>query len=199
MKLTSVFLSLKILIYIYIYIYIKLGFLNYYTFKYRTSNVIQHKKNKWCETHKKKLAKLRRIQEQSGTRIDKTRERQLPPVIHNFSTYDLSDDEVKVLSKTLDHYVAPVNDRKSKRTQVEFERFYSNILAKATNLDVATKLTLKTSFLNTFNKYTNIKITSNDQRIINNLYKNQAIVILRQDKGRGVVILNRSSYITKLL
>ena len=64
-------------------------------------------------------------------------------------------------------------------------------------MDVETKLNLKTHFLNTFNKYKSIKISSKDQQIINNLYKNQAIVVLRQDKGRGVVIINRTDYITK--
>ena len=175
----------------------KLGFLNYYALKYRIGNAIQHKKKKWCDTHKKKLLKLRTNQEENGSRVNKKKERQLPPVIHNFSAYDLSDDEIRVLSKTLDHYVPPLNDKKSKRTQVEFERFYSGILGSATNLDVETKLTLKTNFLNTFNKFTKIKISSNDQQIINNLYKNQAIIILRQDKGRGVVILKRTDYLTK--
>ena len=109
----------------------------------------------------------------------------------------MSDNEIRVLSKTLDHYVPPLNDRKSKRTQVEFERFYCSILENATKLSVETKLTLKTKFLDTFKEYKSIKISSNDQHIINQLYKNKEIVVLRQDKGRGVVILNRTDYITK--
>ena len=175
----------------------KLGFLTYYAFKYRIGNAIHHKKKKWVETHKKKLQKLRANHDQNSSTGDKRKERQLPPVIHNFSAYNLSDNEIRVLSKTLDHYIPPLNDKKSKRTQVEFERFYSGILDNANNLDEETKLTLKTNFLKTYNKYTNIKISSNDQHIINNLYKNQNIVILRQDKGRGVVILNRTDYISK--
>ena len=175
----------------------ELGFITYYGFKYKIGKTITNKKKKWLETHKKKLLKLRTDQHGNIARNDKTKERQLPPVIHNFSTYDLSDNEIRVLSKTLDHYVPPLNDRKSKRTQVEFERFYCSILENATKLSVETKLTLKTKFLDTFKEYKSIKISSNDQHIINQLYKNKEIVVLRQDKGRGVVILNRTDYITK--
>ena len=137
----------------------KLGFLDYYAFKYRIANAIQHKKKKWSETHKKKLLKLRTDPERNRSKINRQKERQLPPVIHNFSTYVLSNDEERVLSKTLDHYVPPLNDKRSKRTQVEFERLYTGILGNATNLDVETKLNLKTHFLNTFNKYKSIKIS----------------------------------------
>ena len=38
---------------------------------------------------------------------------------------------------------------------------------------------------------------SEDKEIIDNLYKNKEITILRQDKGRGVVILNKLDYISK--
>ena len=67
----------------------------------------------------------------------------------------------------------------------------------AKNLSVETKLGLKTNFLNCFKEYSNIKVNSKDKHIINQLYTNGSIVILRQDKGRGVVILNRTDYITK--
>ena len=89
-------------------------------------------------------------------------------------------------------------NKRSKRTQVEFERFYVEILSNATNLDVEQKLLLKTSFLNAFNGYSKVKVNADeDKRIIERLYKNDRIVILRQDKGRGVVILNKTDYIQK--
>ena len=111
------------------------------------------------------------------------------------TTYVLTDQEIRVLSKTLDHYIPATN--KSKRTQVEFERFYKEVLSKATHLDVEQKLALKTTFLDTFRDYSKVKINSEDKGVIESLYKNDKIVVLRQDKGRGVVILNRSDYITK--
>ena len=88
-------------------------------------------------------------------------------------------------------------DKKSKRTQVEFERFYNDVLDSTQNLTVPQKLSMKTSFLNTFNKYSKVKVNSNDKNIIEGLYKNDKLAILRQDKGRGVVILNKTDYINK--
>ena len=58
-------------------------------------------------------------------------------------------------------------------------------------------MALKANFLNTFQKYSNVKVSSEDKKVIEGLYKNDDIVVLRQDKGRGVVILNKSDYITK--
>ena len=146
----------------------------------------------------KKLQKLRSERGPNNQTKSKNsgQDKSLPPVIHNFSTYILSDKEVRVLSKTLDHYIPSTND-KSKRTKVEFERFYNNILSRATKLDIEQKLQLKTSFLNTFNKFSKVKVSNDNKKVIENLYKNDKIAILRQDKGRGVVILNKTDYISK--
>ena len=48
-------------------------------------------------------------------------------------------------------------------------------------------------------KYHNVKTPYKHQAIINNLSKNNDVVILKQDKSRGIVILNRSKYIEKYL
>ena len=42
-------------------------------------------------------------------------------------------------------------------------------------------------------------MVSNNRQAIKRLSNNKRIVILKQDKGRGVVILNRSKYIEKCL
>ena len=96
----------------------------------------------------------------------------------------------------MDHYIPFVNQR-SKRTQVEFERLYTEVLANAKDLDTQQKLSLKTSFLRAFDGYSRIKVKDADKRIIEGLYRNEGITVLRQDKGRGVVILNKSDYIEK--
>ena len=174
----------------------KLGFFTYWSLIYRINNQIAFKKKKWSETHQKKLQRLRLVHSNiSQSPLELRREN--THSVHNFSGYILSDDEIRVLSRTLDHYV-PVVNKRSKREQVEFERFYVEILANATNLDAEQKLVLKTSFLNAFNGYSKVKVNSNeDKNIIERLYRNDKIVILRQDKGRGVVILNKTDYIKK--
>ena len=87
-----------------------------------------------------------------------------------------------------------------KRTQVEFERLYQDILNHTwhlSNLTEREKIELKAKFLNTFTKFSKIEIPQEQRKIIENLYKNPDLVILRQDKGRGVVILNRPTYVNK--
>ena len=174
----------------------QLGFFTYWSLIYRINNVVAFNKKKWKNTQQKKLQRLRQDHNNTPPRRMEVR-RDVPHPVHNFSGYVLSDAETRVLSKTLDHYVPAVNNR-SKRTQVEFERFYVEILANATNLNVEQKLVLKTSFLNAFNGYSKIKVNADeDKQVIERLYRNDRIVILRQDKGRGVVILNRTDYIQK--
>ena len=100
-----------------------------------------------------------------------------------------------MLSYSLDHYVP--GKEYGKRTQVEFERFYQDIFNNTTHLPEHDRIELKSSFLDAFSKYSKVSIPQEDRKIIEKLYKNPDVTILRQDKGRGVVILNRVDYITK--
>ena len=175
----------------------KLGLLSYNALKYRISREVSKKKKKWTVTHDKKLNNLRSVKERNDVNAKESETKTLPTVIHNFSNYVLSDEEVRVLSKTLDHYIPTATNGKSKRIQVEFERFYNEILFNADNLNMDQKLYLKTSFLNTFNSYSKVKVKLDDKSLIDGLYKNDKIVVLRQDKGRGVVIMNKTDYVRK--
>ena len=56
---------------------------------------------------------------------------------------------------------------------------------------------LKSCFLETYNKYTNVRLSDEHKSVLESLYRNRDIVILRQDKGRGVVLLNRNDYVSK--
>ena len=83
----------------------ELGLLTFYSLKYRISKEVEAKKQNWSSTHEKKLGNLRSGQEEAKTAWRGTKTKPLPSVIHNFSSYLLSDEEVQVLSKTLDHYI----------------------------------------------------------------------------------------------
>ena len=50
---------------------------------------------------------------------------------------------------------------------------------------------------NTCKKYCKIKVPFKYKEVIKKLSNNNSIVILKQDKGRGVVIMNRSAYLGK--
>ena len=116
-------------------------------------------------------------------------------VVINFSSYILSEQERKILSLSLDHYIPFKSD--DKRVQVEFERFYSDLLSQSSSLSLYEKSNLKRIFLNTYHRYSKIKHTSEEKTILESLIKNPDIVLLKLDKGRGVVIMNRSDYIRK--
>ena len=72
-----------------------------------------------------------------------------------------------------------------------------NNTSHLSNLTEREKVELKIKFLDTFNRYTKIKLPQEHKMVIEELYKNPGLSILRQDKGRGVVILNRMDYVRK--
>ena len=86
------------------------------------------------------------------------------------------------------------------RTKAEFERFYQSILNSTDHLNHLSereRINLKAKFLETFNKYSTVRLPKEHETVLNGLYRNRDIVILRQDKGRGVVILDKNVYVSK--
>ena len=56
---------------------------------------------------------------------------------------------------------------------------------------------LKTKLRNTGEKYNNINVPYKEREVINKLKKKQNIMLLRQDKGRGIVIIDRNTNVHK--
>ena len=168
------------------------SFLLFNALRYKIRSIVSVRRTKWSATHQRKLQTLR---EDVKGKAQGATAKVLPNVIHNFSSYDLSGKEVEVLSRSLDHYIP--GREFGKRTQVEFERFFQDILPYTTHLASEEKTVLKTKFLDTFNKYSSVRISSEERKILENLYKNKDISVLRQDKGRGVVIMNKVDYDSK--
>ena len=77
--------------------------------------------------------------------------------------------------------------------------FYQNILKDISHLnnDVITRL--KTKLRHTCDKYCRIKVPYKHRNVINNLCRNKQLVILKQDKGRVVVLLDKTKYVEKFL
>ena len=75
--------------------------------------------------------------------------------------------------------------------------FYQNIARDVSDLTEHNIYKIKTKLRSVFEKYQNKKTPYKHQAILNNLSKNKDVVILKQDKVRGMVILNRSKYIEK--
>ena len=186
---------------IYIYIYITpsdvrdaTSFLLFNAVKYKIGIVIASRMKKWSAIHEKKLCVLRT--ECVGKNVNSNHVF-VRNVVSNFSSYVLSKRESEVLVYSLDRYV-PFNN-KGKRIDVEFERFFQNLQPHMSNLREDEKLDIKSRCLNAFRGYKKIKLSNSDQEIIYNLRNNTNLSILRQDKGMGVVLLDRSKYIEKSL
>ena len=92
-------------------------------------------------------------------------------------------------------------DQTSNKTDIEaeFEQFYHGLLKDFSNVPEENLSTLKTKLRSTCEKYTRIKVPCKYQQTVKKLSKNQSIVIMKQDKGRGVVIIGKSKYQEKCL
>ena len=73
------------------------------------------------------------------------------------------------------------------------------MLPHTSGLPETEKITLKSKFLNTFHHYNKIKAPYEYQDTINKLSSNKDICLIKQDKGRGIIIMDKSKYLDKCL
>ena len=170
----------------------KLSYLEHKAVQYRLHSNIKKWIKKWKATQEKKLNNLRK-EENSNM----TNPAPLPNIIHNFSSYQLSEEERKALAHGLDHYIPDRIDRR--RLEVEFENLYRNIMWNANDINEEQKTNLKSKILNCYRNYSKIKTPYHYKEIIKNLSNNKNICLLKQDKGRGIVIMDRNHYVEKSL
>ena len=95
----------------------------------------------------------------------------------------------------MDHYIPDKIDKR--RLEVEFENLYQNILWSANDIGEQEKQNLKTKFLGCFRDYGKINAPYEHKEIIKKLSSNKDICLLKQDKGRGIVIMDRTKYVEK--
>ena len=169
----------------------ELTFLEYKAIQYRLRTNVSKWKRKWNLTQEKKLEALRK--EVRHDPIAKP----LPNIVHNFSTYVLSNEEHKALAHGLEHYVPERIDKR--KLEVEFEQLYKDILWNAENITGEEKLSIKTKILSCYKNYSTIKTPYEYRETINKLSKNENICLLKQDKGRGIIIMDRNRYVEKCL
>ena len=165
-------------------------------------NVVIHQINKSIKSkikaikyrHEKKLLNLKK--QQTNICRDKTFD-YIKHTVHNFSSYVLSDEEWTALSFGLDQHIP--NKTNKNKINSEFERFYQSLLRNISHIPDDKLTHLKTKLRDTCDKFNKITVPYKYKNIINNLSKNSSIIILRQDKGRGVVILDKTKYMDKCL
>ena len=83
--------------------------------------------------------------------------------------------------------------------QTEFESFYQRLVNDMLNITENELQQVKTKLRNTCERYCNIKVPYKQRQIIKSLSQRVDITIIKTDKGRGVVIMNKSKYLEKFL
>ena len=100
--------------------------------------------------------------------IDKLSYNKIPKnIIHNFSTYDLTKDEIQALSYGLDQHV-PSNPERYK-INTDFEYFYQNILNDISDLPQHQLDHIKTKLRSTCEKYHNARTTNKYKNVVEKL------------------------------
>ena len=78
-----------------------------------------------------------------------------------------------------------------------FKHYFLNIKNTVPNISDEKLLQLKTKLLPICEKYHNINVPFKHRQVIKQLAENNIIVLLRQDKGKGVVIMDKGKYTEK--
>lgn len=180
-----------------------------------SEEIVNKKMNKIKVTHESKLNKLR------ADKLSRIKKKENLDPVTNLSNYNLTDIEHAALINGLNHVYPP-----QKFDQPEFvcniEYFYSRLLNLKTKYrhyeskpcteivhhELTSEQLSSASELrevaNSFRKAAQSelkRIGSNHHqtfRVLRSLAKNKSIVITRPDKGRGVVIMDRSDYVQKM-
>ena len=75
--------------------------------------------------------------------------------------------------------------------------FYQNLLRNFSNIPETKLQQIKTKLLSTCDKYAKIIVPYKHRKIVKKLSKWNDVVILKADKGKGVVIIDRGKYTKK--
>ena len=146
--------------------------------------------------HGKKLHNLK-LKQETTNYVDERKQSYIKDTVHNFPSYVMSNEEYTALSFGLDHHIPTKS--KDVAIEVEFEQFYQGLLRNLTHIPDNELTSLKTKLRSTCEKYSKINVPYKYKKVIDNLSKNKNIVILKQDKGRGVVILDTTKYTEKCM
>ena len=105
----------------------------------------------------------------------------------------MSQAEINALSFGLDQHIPTNINRNS--IQTEFESFYQELVNDMPNISENKLQQVKTKLRNTCERYCNIKVPYKQKQIIKTLSQREDITIMKADKGRGVVIMNKSKHL----
>ena len=101
------------------------------------------------------------------------------------------------LSYGLDHQI-PIRNNRSNITTA-FEYFYQHLLNDISHIPEVQLNQLKTKLRDACEKYCRKKIPYKHHKTIENVSKKDDVIILKQDKERGVVLMDKNKYTQKCM
>ena len=157
---------------------------------HKIRKIVNIKLSKVLKRHKKKLMVLRsKYGEKNNSKL------QLQNTISNYSSYTLTIAEENALRYGLDQHIP--SNTSSDKIRMEFESFYQNITPHIQNIEDENVISIKTKLLNSCEQYSKIKTCNKHNEALKSLQSNNSITILKKDKGKGSVILDKSLYVDK--
>ena len=112
------------------------------------------------------------------------------------SSYPLTEDEYNALAFGLDEHIPT---RTNNKIDTEFKLYFQSINRYANDIPDNKISHLKTRLRNICDKYNCIRVLYKFRKIVEKLSRNNSIMVLKQDKGRGVVVIDRKTYTEKCL
>ena len=113
------------------------------------------------------------------------------------SSYTLPEDEYSALAFGQDHHI-PTRTNKN-IIDIEFELYFQSINRYVNDISDNKISHLKTKLRNIPDRYQRIRVPYNFRKTVEKLSRNNSIMVLKQDKGRGVVVIDRKTYTEKYL
>ena len=113
------------------------------------------------------------------------------------SPYTLTEDEYNAFAFGLDHHI-PARTNKN-IIDTEFELYFQSVNRYVNEIPDNKISHLKTKLRNIRDRYNRIRVRHKFQKIVEQLLRNKSTMVLKQDKGRGVVVIDRKKYTEKCI
>ena len=109
----------------------------------------------------------------------------------------LTEDDYSALAFRLDHHIPIKTDKNI--IDSEYELYFQNINRYVDDIPDNKNSHLKTKLRNICDRYNRIRVPYKFRKTVEKLSRNNSIMVLKQDKGRGVVVIDRKTNTGKCL
>jgi len=115
--------------------------------------------------------------------------------LHNFPSVQLTNQQQPAIAKGLDVHILTRNNKIHIKSQLE--SFYQNISSNQHQVSENKLEVVKSKILDTYSEFIKIKTPTYFDDSLRKLKNDKAITLIKQDKGKGAVIINKKDYIGK--